>query len=107
MAAKNSKQRQPVPRKRPAVILEEARILIRRHEGGDETALSPKKVPGARGGIWAPNEVKYLLKSALYYKPEIKGPFLQGEQQKAIKAAAWSLVTREYNIPLVACLVLW
>ena len=89
---------QAKPRDRPAAIVDEARVLIQRYEAGDVTALSPKKQPGVRGGIWIPNEIKYLFKSAIYYKPELKGPFRPDENAKAVRAAGWSLVTREYNI---------
>ena len=73
---------QPEPRQRPAVLLEEMKVLLCRHKGGDTLALSPKKIAGQRGGVWYTNKIKYLMKSALYYKPEIKGPFRQGENQK-------------------------
>ena len=96
--AKHTKTpKQAKPGERPAAILDEMRTLIWRYEAGEVTTLSPKKAPGVRGGIWVPNEIKYLFKSAIYYKPEIKGPFRPDENAKALRAATWSLVTREYN----------
>ena len=73
--------------------------LEKKYRAGDIAAysLQKKTAGGARERCltWFPNEINYLFRSALYFKPEIKGPFAKDENPKALQAAAWTLITRK------------
>ena len=89
----------PLPRVRPPRIKETLHELKKKYRAADAAAYAPpKKQPGApreRGSVWAAAEINYLFRSALYYKPELKGPFAQDENAKALRAAAWVLIGRK------------
>lgn len=98
MGRKNPAAISPKARERPTQISELAAELLARHEAGEPNVISPKKADPKgkhRGVTWKPAETSICMKSALYYKPELRGPYHRGENMRAVRQAAYILITRE------------